>query len=133
MWELIPATSARLFVTPGVSGRREGRAGCVGGTCLWSSWHVLGQPVQGSAHAGLPWWVSACTCVFSVSRKGEVALGTPLSLSAPGFGNPAGASEGFGWDLPILVATFRAILKGRCLRREGGSCTFDKENDLSGK
>lgn len=108
VWELIPATSARLFAILGVSGCREGMARYTGDTCVPGGWCVLGLPVQGSTCARrLLQQVCACTDVFSVASKAPGGdkwhLGTPTSHSALGFGNPAGRSGGFGWDLPVLV------------------------------
>lgn len=69
VWELIPATSARLFAIPGVSGCGEGMAGCTGDTCAWGGWRVPELPVQGSACARrLLWQVCACTPVSSVAN-----------------------------------------------------------------
>lgn len=70
VWELIPATSARLFAMPGVSGCVEGTAGCAGDTCVRGGWRVPGLPVQGSTCARrLLRPVCACTRVSSAASE----------------------------------------------------------------
>lgn len=61
-------------------------------------------------------------------------LGTTVSPSALGFGDPVGGSGGFGWDLPILVwPRSEQSQRGDAWGGKGGVCILAHEDHFPGK